>query len=89
MDDQRVVEYICKLKKLFFDHKLLYCEWSLLLYCEWSLLFVAPEVNGTAQMIVTDKGDQILPALQIMTREGRKMQIKTMSVWRIPKTRSL
>ena len=29
------------------------------------------------------------PAFQIMTREGRRMQMKTMSVWQIPKTRSL
>ena len=51
--------------------------------------FVAPDVDGKAQMIVIDKEDQILPAFQIMTREGRRMQMKTMSVWQIPKTRSL
>ena len=35
--------------------------------------FVAPEVDRKAQMIVIDKEDQILPAFQIMTREGRRM----------------
>ena len=35
--------------------------------------FVAPEVDIKAQMIVIDKEDQILPAFQIMTREGRRM----------------
>ena len=51
--------------------------------------FMAPDVDGKAQMIVINKEDQILPAFRIMTREGRRMQMKTMSIWQIPKTRSL
>ena len=35
--------------------------------------FMAPDVDGKAQMIVINKEDQILPAFQIMTREGRRM----------------
>ena len=30
--------------------------------------FVAPDVDGKAQMIVIDKEDQILPAFQIVTK---------------------
>lgn len=32
--------------------------------------FVAPDVDGKAQMIIIDKEDQILPAFQIVTNQG-------------------
>ena len=36
-------------------------------------------MDGKAQMIAGCKEDQILQAFQIMTREGRRMQMKTIS----------